>query len=201
MRAPSASRAALAILPALLLAAVACSKGMSGTTSESVVAGPSGAIVTETFSTTATVVAIDQAKMKLTLQTPDGKKTSFKASPSMTNFSQLRVGDQVNAVVTEQVAIAIWKGSNPPADAAAAVVGITPSGSQNPAGFAVATEVITGQITAIDAQKRKVTLLFQDGSSKTFKAQKGVDISQLQAGDNITVQVTEAAAISVTKGG
>ena len=53
---------ALAILP--LVAGTACSKGMSGTTSESVVSGPSGAIVTETFSTTATIVAIDQAKMK-----------------------------------------------------------------------------------------------------------------------------------------
>ena len=201
MRTPRVSATRLAIVPVLLIAATACSKGMSGTTSESVVAGPSGAIVTETFSTTATIVAIDQAKMKLTLQTPDGKKTTFKASPSMTNFPQLRVGDQVNAVVTEQVAIALWKGNNPPADAAAAAVGITPTGTQNPAGFAVATEMITARITAIDAAKRKVTVQFQDGSTKTYKAQKGVDLTQVQVGDNITLQVTEAAAISVTKGG
>ena len=185
----------------LVLSATACSKGMSGTTSESMVATPGGAIVTETFSTTATVVAIDAPKMKLTLQTPDWKKTTFKASPSMTNFPQLRVGDQVNAVVTEQVAIAIWKGNNPPADAAGAMVGITPTGSQNPAGFAVATEMITARVTAIDAQTRKVTVAFQDGSTKTYKAQKGVDLSQVQVGDNITIQVTEGAAISVTKAG
>lgn len=185
----------------LVLSATACSKGMSGTTSESMVATPGGAIVTETFSTTATIVAIDAPKMKLTLQTPDGKKTTFKASPSMTNFPQLRVGDQVNAVVTEQVAIAIWKGSKPPADAAGAMVGITPTGSQNPAGFAVATEMITARVTAIDAQTRKVTVAFQDGSTKTYKAQKGVDLSQVQVGDNITIQVTEGAAISVTKAG
>jgi len=183
----------------LVLSATACSKGMSGTTSESMVATPGGAVVTETFSTTATIVAIDAPKMKLTLQTPDGKKTTFKASPSMTNFPQLRVGDQVNAVVTEQVAISIWKGNNPPADAAGAMVGITPTGSQNPAGFAVATEMITARITAIDAQTRKVTVAFQDGSSKTYKAQKGVDLSQVQVGDNITIQVTEGAAISVTR--
>lgn len=184
-----------------VLSATACSKGMSGTTSESMVATPGGAIVTETFSTTATIVAIDAPKMKLTLQTPDGKKTTFKASPSMTNFPQLRVGDQVIAVVTEQVAIAIWKGNNPPADAAGAMVGITPTGSQNPAGFAVATEMITARVTAIDAQTRKVTVAFQDGSTKTYKAQKGVDLSQVQVGDNITIQVTEGAAISVTKAG
>ncbi len=199
MRASRISLTILAIVPALLLAASACSKGMSGTTSESVVAGPSGAIVTETYSTTATIVAIDQAKLKLTLQTPDGKKTTFKASPSMTNFPQLRVGDQVSAVVTEQVAIALWKGGNPPTDAAAAMVGITPTGSQNPAGFAVATEMITAQVTAIDAAKRKVTVQFQDGTSKTYKAQKGVDLTQAQVGDNITMQVTEGAAVTVTK--
>ena len=189
----------LALVPVLLLAATACSKGMSGSTSESVVAGPSGAIVTETFSTTATITAIDQAKMKLTLQTPDGKKTTFKASPSMTNFPQLRVGDVVSAMVTEQVAIALWKGSNPPADAAGAIVGITPSGTQNPAGFAVATEMVTATVTAVDAGSRKVTVQFQDGSTKTYKAQKGVDLSQVQVGDHITIQATEAAAITVTK--
>lgn len=186
-------------VPVLILAASGCSKGMSGTTSESVVAGPGGAIVTETFSTTATITAIDQAKMKLTLQTPNGKKTTFKASPSMTNFNQLRVGDQVNAVVTEQVAIAVWKGTNPPPDAAAAAVGITPTGTPNPAGFAVATMLLTVKVTAIDAAKRKVTVQLQDGSTTTYKAEKGVDLSQLQVGDNVTIQVTEAAAITVTK--
>ena len=199
MRTPIAISTRLALVPVLLLAATACSKGMSGTTSESVVAGPGGAIVTETSSTTATIVAIDQAKMKLTLQTPDGKKTTFKATPSMTNFPQLRVGDVVSAVVTEQVAIAIWKGTNPPPDAAGAVVGITPTGTSNPAGFAVATEMVTARVTAVDAQNRKVTVQFEDGTVHTYKAQKGVDLSQVQAGDNITIQVTEAAAITVTK--
>lgn len=189
----------LALTAAALLGATACSKGMSGTQESSVVAAPGGAVVTETFSTTATITAIDQSNRKLTLQTPDGKKTSFKASPTMTNFSQLRVGDQVSAVVTEQVALAIWKGTNPPPDAAGAAIGITPTGTSNPAGFAVATELVTAQVTAIDTQKRKVTVLFQDGSSKTYKAQKGVDLSQVQAGDNVTIQVTEAAAITVTK--
>lgn len=184
---------------AAVLVAAGCSKGMSGTEESSVVAGPGGAIVTETFSTTATITAIDQSNRKLTLQGPKGKKTTFKAAPSMTNFNQLQVGDQVNAVVTEQVALAVWKGNNPPADAAGAAVGITPTGTPNPAGFAVATMMVTVKITAIDASKRKVTVQFQDGSTETYKAQKGVDLSQLQVGDNVTVQVTEAAAITVTK--
>jgi len=199
MRSPT-SLVSFVALAALVTAG--CSKqAMSGTEQESVVAGPSGAVVTETFSTTATITAIDASNRKLTLQTPDGKTTSFKASPSMTNFPQLGVGDQVNAVVTEQVALAVWKGGNPPSDAAGAAVGITPTGTSSPAGFAVATELVTVQITAIDAGKRKVTVQFQDGSTKTYKAQKGVDLSQLQAGDNVTIQVTEAAAITVTKVG
>ena len=105
----------------------------------------------------------------------------------------------MNAVVTEQVAIALWKGNNPPPDAAGAVVGITPTGTPNPAGFAVETEMVTARVTAIDTGKRKVTVQFQDGTTKTYKAQKGVDLSQVHVGDNITMQVTEAAAITVTK--
>ena len=104
----------LALVPALVFAATSCSKGMSGTTSEAVVATPTGGYEVETFTTTATVVAIDSAKRKLTLQTPDGKKTSFKADPQMVNFPQIRVGDQVNATVTEEVVVALWRTGTTP---------------------------------------------------------------------------------------
>ena len=183
MRAFRRSPTTLAIVPALLLAATACSKGMSGTTSESVVAGPNGAIVTETFSTTATIVAIDQAKMKLTLQTPDGKKTSFKAiaeHDELPATPSRRPGQRRGHGTGGDCAL---EGEQPAAGRRARPWWASrPTGSQNPAGFAVATEMITAQVTAIDAQKRKVTVRFQDGTSKTYKAQKGVDLSQVQVG-------------------
>jgi translation elongation factor P/translation initiation factor 5A len=198
MRVPSPSLTHSIVVAALLINGTACSKGMSGDESMSVTQTPSGAIVTETYSTTATVTAIDAAKRKLTLQTPDGKKTTFKADPQMVNFPQIQVGDQVNAVVTEEVAIAVWRGGQAPPDAAAGAVALSPVGDK-PSGLMVATVMMTAQITALDATKRKVTLQFQDGSSKTIKVDKSVNLSQVAVGDNVTMQVTEAAALTVTK--
>ena len=58
---------------------------------------------------------------------------------------------------------------------------------------------ITAKVTAVDAAKRKVTLELPDGSKKTVKAGKQIDLSSIKAGDNVTVQHTEAVAITVEK--
>ena len=194
LRIPSAA-IALAILPFT----AACSKGVQTTQdSMSVTQTPTGAIAAETYSMTATVTAIDASNRKLTLQSPDGNKTTFKASPDMVNFPQIQVGDQVNATVTEQVAISVWKMGAEPADGAVGVAALTPVGAK-PGGVMVATQRVTGKITAIDAGKHKVTFLFADGSTKTIKVDKSVNLSNVAVGDNVTVQITEAAALTVTK--
>lgn len=187
------------ILPLLLpIAAFACSKGMSGTTSETVVATPTGGYVVETFTTTATVMSIAKSNQKVTLQTPDGKRTTFKADSQMVDYAKLQVGDKVNAVVTEEVAVALWKGDTPPPDAAGGLVGLTPAGKQT-SSVMVATVRFTGTITALDPSKRKVTFEFEDGSTKTVKVDKSVNLANAAVGDRLTVVITEAAALTVTK--
>ena len=44
------------------------------------------------------------------LVAPDGRRTTYKAGPDMLNFNQLQVGDQVTAVLTEEVAVSIGSG-------------------------------------------------------------------------------------------
>lgn len=198
MRAVRSSSAISFVIPAVLLAATGCSSGMSGTTSESVVATPTGGYAVETFSTAATVTAITKSNQKVTLQTADGKKTTFKADSQMVDYAKLKVGDKVNAVVTEEIAVALWKGSNPPPDAVGGLVGLTPAGKQT-SSVMVATVQLTGTITAMDVQKRKVTFQFQDGSTKTIKVDKSVNLANAAVGDRFTVVVTEAAALTVTK--
>jgi hypothetical protein len=63
----------------------------------------------------------------------------------------------------------------------------------------VATVRMTGTITAMDIKKRKVTFQFEDGSTKTIKVDKSVNLSNAAVGDRVTVVVTEAAALTVTK--
>jgi len=190
--------AAMALLPAAVLVTASCHKAMESTESATVVQTPSGGYEVETITTTATVVAIDAPKRKLTLQTPDGKKTSFKAGPDVVNFAQIQVGDQVNAVVTEEIAIAIFQSGPPPASAAGATAILTPIGAK-PGGLVAATDIESATVTAVDAPKHKVTLQFSDGSTKTVKVDKSINLSNITPGNQIVMQVAEAVAITVTK--
>jgi hypothetical protein len=163
----------------------------------SVVEMPDGAAIVDTISTSATVTAVDAPNRKLTLTLPDGKRTTVKCGPEVANFDQIKVNDRVNAAVTEELAVFLGHGSPPDAAAASAVV-LAPAGAK-PGGLTAQTVEITARIAAVDPGKRKVTLELPDGSKKTVKAGKQIDLSSIKAGDNVTVQHTEAVAITVEK--
>lgn len=188
--------AALALMPAALLALTSCSTP-SGTETVELIETPDGAIVVDTFTTTATVTGIDAAKRKVTLVFPSGSKTTYQAGPEVVNFSQIEVGDQVKAVVTEEAAIFIGSGA-PPSASVGAGVGLAPVGAK-PGGVFVETAQVTAKVTAINAKKHRVTLQFPDGSSKQVKVGKKVNLAAVPRGMDVTVQVSEGLALSVQK--
>ena len=69
----------LALLPTVAVVLAACGGSkVQGTESVAVAAAPGGgAIVVETFTSTATVSALNTKDRKVTLEFPDGKKTTF----------------------------------------------------------------------------------------------------------------------------
>jgi len=54
------------------------------------------------------ILAINSEKRKVTLEDPDGKKKTVKVKTSV-DLSRLAVGDSVDAVLTESVAIKVTK--------------------------------------------------------------------------------------------
>lgn len=191
---------ALAVLPLVGAALAACGGNkVEGTESATVAAVPGGgAVVVETFTSSATVSALNTKDRKVTLQFADGKKTTFKASPDMVNYNQLQVGDQVNAVVTEQAVIWLSKNGGPPASAVEGGAVLAPVGAK-PGGIAVATMAVTATITAIDAAKGKVTLQFDTGKPQAFKLGKGANLTGVNVGDQVNAVVSEGVAMTVTK--
>lgn len=188
--------AGAALLPAVLLALTSCST-TDGNEDVAAIETPNGAIIVETFTTSAKVTGIDAARRKLTLVFSDGRKTIYKAGPEVANFAQIQIGDQVNARLTEEAAIYIGSGT-PPSDIAGAGVALAPVGYK-PGGEFVDTEQVTAKVTDIDAKHHKVTLLFADGTSKKVKVGKKVDLAAVPVGTDVTVQVSEGLAISVAK--
>ena len=186
----------LALLPAAILTFTACST-MEGVEDTTVIETADGAIIVDTFTTTATVTGIDSAKRKVTLVSPGGSKSTYTAGPEVVNFAQIRVGDQVKATVTEEAAIFIGSGA-PPSAMAGAVVALAPVGAKPGVGL-VETAQVTVKVTAVDAKNHKVTFQLPDGTTKKVKAGKKVDLSTLHPGDNVTMQVSEGLAITVDK--
>lgn len=160
--------------------------------------GEPGGTIVETYKITATVTAVDAASRKVTLATPDGTKTTFKAGPEVVNFKQIQVGDQVKATVAEQLVVFVRKSGEPSSDGAAALVALAPVGAK-PGVLMANTVEVTAKVEAIDLQHRKATLRFPDGKSKTFKVRKDVDLTKAKLGDEVVFRTTEALAILVEK--
>ena len=192
--------AAMTLTGAGMLALTSCSSTPEGEGFTMVAAqkGVPGGTIVETYRITATVTAVDAGSRKVTLVTPDGKKTIFKAGPEVVNFGQIQVGDQVKTTVAEQLVVFVRKSGELANDGEAAAVAVAPLGAK-PGVLMANTVEVTAKVEAIDLKAHKATLRFPDGTSKTFKVRQDVDLTKSKLGDEVVIRTTEALAITVEK--
>lgn len=192
----------LASLAAIIVITSSCSSTKEGAgegaTLVAAQKGVPGGILVETYRTTATVTAVDAETRKVMLVSPDGKKTEFKAGPEVVNFSQIHVGDQVKAMVTEQLVVFMATDAPPQGQGAVTMVALAPVGAK-PGGFMTDTVQVKAKVIEIDLKKHKAVLEFPDGSKKTVAVRKDVDLTQRKVGEEVVIRCTEALAISVEK--
>ena len=188
--------AALVLVPAAMLTITSCSPSR-GTVQSTAIETKDGAIIVDTFTTTATVTGVDAPKRELTLWTPNGHKGTYKAGPEVVNFNQIQIGDEVKAVLTEAVAVSIGKGAAPIGTSGRSVA-LAPVGAK-PGGVMVETTQITAKVTAVDTRKHKITFQLPNGATETLKAGRKVDLSEVQPGDDVTIQMGEGLMVTVEK--
>jgi hypothetical protein len=189
--------AGLLLTAAVPLIVTSCASG-SGSASVGPVGG--GVLINEQTET-ATVQSVDPATRTVFLLHSDGTTNSYECGPDVRNFDQIKVGDQVNATVGESVAVVLVKGSAaPPAAGATSALVRAPLGAK-PAGKMVDTIAFTANVLGIDAANRTVTLQMPDGSNQTVQVGPNVDLSNVNTGDTVGVQLTRAFAVSVTAPG
>lgn len=197
MNAKNPKFAAWALLPVALLALTSCAKTPKGTGEAEVFETPDGAARIETYQITATVTAVDAAKHRMTLQTPDGAKMNVKATKDV-NLDPIKVGDRVTATVGEELAVFLRKSSAPPSAGEASAVALATAGADR-AMFMADTMEVTARVTKVDMKHRKVTLQFADGKTNTMRVGKAVNLAEVQVGDAVTVRVSESLAVNVQK--
>jgi hypothetical protein len=185
-----------AALVSCLLLAVACQTGPK--TETFVEERPDGVVVVQTTRVTATVTAIDATTRTVTLRRGRAKPKSFEVSEGAVNFERVRVGDEVHAVLIEEVAVTLVSGGAPPSVGGAAAVALAPEG-EKPAVLMADTVEMTARVVAIDGHEHTVTLELPDGHVEEVNVPKSRDLSKVGLGDAVRVQVTEALAIEVVK--
>jgi hypothetical protein len=194
-----------ALFPAAVLTVTSCSSPSSTSSSASydtssaasIQKGVPGGVMVETHKMTAKVISVDAASRKVVVS-QDGKETTLKCGPEVINFDQIRVGDELKATVTEELAVSMATEAAPPSDGAAAVVALAPKGAK-PGGVVAATVRVTAKVTAIDLKQHKATLQFPDGTSHTVAVRPDVDLTQRKVGEQVVIRTTETLAVSVEK--
>jgi hypothetical protein len=197
----------LSLVPAAVLVCTSCSStdssekgGTAATASREVSTqkGVAGGTVVDTYQITAKVTAVDHATRHYTLETPDGRKTNYKAGPEVTNFDQVRVGDQVKATVTDSLVVRARAQGEAPSDGETSVVALDPKGGKPGVLMADTTEV-TARVKSVDVANHKATLEFPDGTARTVSVRPDVKLSSTDVGREIVFRTTEAVAIRVQK--
>jgi hypothetical protein len=151
-------------------------------------------LVVDTYTVVATVTAVDAAKRTVKLTDPDGKSSTLKASKDV-DLGGFTVGETIGVQVSEETALSIRRDGTPAA-AAAEVDLAAARGERGTIAFTSAAVEVSGVVLAIDAPHRKVTFRLADGSQKTVKAHKGVDLSGLAVGDTVIVGYAEQVVIA-----
>lgn len=161
--------------------------------------GPGG-VVTEVQTMTATVTAIDHKTRKVTLTGPEGNSVTLTVGPEAKNLGQVKKGDLVTIDKVESVALIVTpKGQEAPSAGVTTYVEAAKPGEQ-PRGMMVQTVQVTATVEAIDYKARTVTLRGPEGNVRTLKVgPEAKHFGQVKKGDQVTANLTEATAISVTK--
>src|SRR5208282_407780 len=124
----------------------------------------------------ATVQAIDAGARTITLKFSDNTVLTCKAGTPVENFDQIKAGDQVQATVTEELAIYGLEDGKLPGGTTAETLGVN------------------AKVLKVDPSYRILTLQYPNGQSEAFKPGLGTKMEQMSPGDSVVMRPVEVTA-------
>jgi len=188
---------ALVLLPAAALSLTSCSTPKGDAEASGVIQTRDGAMVLDTYRLTATVTALDLASRQVLLTGPDGRRLTFKATPAI-NLSQFHIGNKINVITTEGIALFLAKPGSAQTSSFGAAVPVRVRGYESEA-LAAQTWETTAKILGLDAKSRRLALLYVSGDRGVVRAGPKVDLAELSVGDAVSAQLAEALIVAVQK--
>jgi len=156
--------------------------------------------MSQTVTAKATVEAVDLKTRHVTLKTDEGKTITIAADKRVKNLAQLHVGDIVEVVYHEAVAIDVIPGGAPPSTTVESAADTAKPGAK-PGAAGARRVTIIATIEAIDEATQHVTLRGPEGNLMEVKAQSPENLKKGKVGDSVRLTYTEAVAIAVRKPG
>ena len=188
---------AVRLVSLTLLAALTGAAGCSSTqgiAQQEVFQTPDGVAIIDTLTTVAAVTAVDAASRKVTLTTPDGKSSSYKASPGV-ELRRFHVGEQIAVRVMNETLLSIRRDAEPPHDSVTTTFAGT-SDNDDTATFEGEAVEVSAKIVAVNTKAHTVTLQLADGTTKTLRAHGSVDLNQATVGTTVVVKYAVAVVVA-----
>ena len=158
-----------------------------------------GAVMIGEKHLTGKVISIDKATKTVVVEGEQGRQVSIQAPEDAPNFDQIKVGDPVAATYIESIALAITPVADAePGASALAAVATAPPGA-TPGGVMAEQIQLRAVVKAVDTKTRSVTLDVPNGGERTLKVGEGLDLENVQTGQQVSVTLTRALAISIDK--
>ncbi len=156
-------------------------------------------VVAEKINLKGKVLSVDAATRTVVVEGERGRRVEIQAPKDSPNFDQIQVGDPVSATYVESIAIAIASvagaqpGVSETVDVSTAPKGATPGGT-------IAERIeLRAVVKAVDTDTRKVTLDVPGGGERTLKVATDIDVEKIKVGQQVSVTLTRALAISIDK--
>jgi hypothetical protein len=197
---PGTSRSVHAFLSAaFLLASVAC-KSDDSRSSTAPASGRERAEITNEYTATAAVVAVQAEGRVVTLRREDGTTFDVQAGPAVRNFDQIAVGDELRVRFNESLVATKLSPGEAARPAEAALAGArTPAGAKPGAGVGMSVSLRV-KIESIDRERDIVVFSLSSGEliAHRLETDEGRDFaSSLEVGDMVQLDHMEVLALTV----
>ena len=143
------------------------------------------------------VVEINHEKRTVKLKNENGDIEQIEVGDDVRNFDQVKVGDFVNVNYAEAIQIQVFKSDEVESGAVADAVFARAEEGEKPGAAIIENVTMVAEITAIDLEKKTVTLTDKEGNSETLTPRKPENLEKVKVGDKVMFSYTQAMSISV----
>jgi hypothetical protein len=160
---------------------------------------PGEASATRSQKLTATVLAVDTASRKLTVQREDGSSETINVPPAVKRLDEIAAGDKIEVDVQEGILFQYQPPGSAFVEPAVAVGAARAGATEAPAGAVAGAIQSTVTIIGVDTKSRIVQFQDPDGNKYEVKAGPKLAIEKLKVGDRLLATYAATVAISLDK--